>query len=134
VRGFAVAVLLALSGNVFANDATPTSLTGASGDPVRGRALVANRQVGLCLLCHSGPFPEERFQGNLAPDLKSAARLSEGEIRARIVDPRRANPETIMPAYFDTGGLARVAPSFRGKTILTAEQIEDIVAYLVLLK
>jgi sulfur-oxidizing protein SoxX len=134
VRGFAVAVLLALSGNVLANDATPTSLTGASGDPVRGRALVANRQVGLCLLCHSGPFPEERFQGNLAPDLKSAARLSEGEIRARIVDPRRANPETIMPAYFDTGGLARVAPSFRGKTILTAEQIEDIVAYLVLLK
>ncbi len=134
MRGFAVAVLLALSGNVFANDATPTSLTGASGDPVRGRALVANRQVGLCLLCHSGPFPEERFQGNLAPDLKSAARLSEGEIRARIVDPRRANPETIMPAYFDTGGLTRVAPSFRGKTILTAEQIEDIVAYLVLLK
>jgi sulfur-oxidizing protein SoxX len=134
VRGFAVAVLFALSGNVFSNDAIPTSLTGASGDPVRGRALVANRQVGLCLLCHSGPFPEERFQGNLAPGLTSAAQLSEGEIRARIVDPRRANPETIMPAYFDTGGLARVAPSFRGKTILTAEQIEDIVAYLVSLK
>ena len=134
MRGFAVAVLFALSGNVFSNDAIPTSLTGASGDPVRGRALVANRQVGLCLLCHSGPFPEERFQGNLAPGLTSAAQLSEGEIRARIVDPRRANPETIMPAYFDTGGLARVAPSFRGKTILTAEQIEDIVAYLVSLK
>ena len=95
---------------------------------------MANRQVGLCLLCHSGPFPEERFQGNLAPDLRSSARLSEGEIRARIVDPRSGNPESIMPAYFDTGGLARVAPSFRGKTILTAEQIEDIVAYLVTLK
>ena len=95
---------------------------------------MANRQVGLCLLCHSGPFPEERFQGNLAPDLRSAARLSEGEIRSRIVDPRSSNPESIMPAYFDTGGLARVAPSFRGKTILSAEQIEDIVAYLVTLK
>jgi len=113
----------------------PTSLTGAKGDPVRGRALVANRQIGLCLLCHSGPFPEERFQGNLAPDLQSgAARLSEGEIRARIVNPRRANPASIMPAYFDSTGLARVAPSLRGKTILTAEQIEDIVAYLLTLK
>jgi len=117
-----------------AQDAIPNSLTGAKGDPARGRAIVANRQVGLCLLCHSGPFPEERFQGNLAPDLRSAARLTEGQIRQRIVDPRRANPDTIMPAYFDTTGLARVAPSFREKTILTAEQIEDIVAYLSTLK
>ncbi len=112
----------------------PASLTGAKGDPVRGRALVADRQVGLCLLCHSGPFPEERFQGNLAPDLRSAARLNEAQIRARIVDPRKANPATIMPAYFATAGLTRVAPSFKGKTILSAEQIEDIVAYLVTLK
>ena len=134
MRGFAVAVLLALAGNAFSNDAIPTSLTGASGDPVRGRALVANRQLGLCLLCHSGPFPEERFQGNLAPDLRSAARLSEAEIRARIVDPRRANPESIMPAYFRTEDLTRVAPALKGKTVLTAEQIEDIVAYLVTLK
>ena len=112
----------------------PTSLTGAKGDPVRGRAIVADRQAGLCLLCHSGPIPEQRFQGNLAPDLRSAARLSEGEIRARIVNPRRANPDSIMPAYFDTAGRVRVAPSLRGKTILTAEQIEDIVAYLLTLR
>ena len=130
---FVLFLLKALVVNA-AQDTVPDSLTGARGDPVRGRALVANRQVGLCLLCHSGPFPEERFQGDLAPDLKSAARLSEAEIRARIVDPRRSNPDSIMPAYFDTGGLTRVAPSFRGKTILTAEQIEDIVAYLVMLK
>ena len=134
MRGFALVLFFAVAGGVFAGDAIPASLTGAKGDPVRGRALVANRQVGLCLLCHSGPFPEERFQGNLAPDLRSAARLSEGEIRARIVDPRRSNPESIMPAYFETSGQARVAPSFRGKTILSAEQIEDIVAYLVTLK
>jgi sulfur-oxidizing protein SoxX len=127
-------VLFALSGNVFSNDEIPAPLTGARGDPARGRALVANRQAGLCLLCHSGPFPEERFQGDLAPDLRSAARLSEGEIRARIVDPRRANPDSIMPAYFRTDDLTRVAPALRGKTVLTAEQIEDIVAYLVTLK
>ena len=95
---------------------------------------MANRQVGLCLLCHSGPFPEERFQGNLAPDLRSAARLTEGQIRQRLVDPARANPQTIMPAYYRTEGLTRVAPSLRGKPILTAEQIEDVVAYLLTLK
>jgi len=134
LRFSALIFLFSLTSITAAQDTIPNSLTGAKGDPVRGRAIVANRQVGLCLLCHSGPFPEERFQGNLAPDLRSAARLTEGQIRQRIVDPRRANPDTIMPAYFDTGGLTRVAPSFRGKTILTAEQIEDIVAYLVTLK
>jgi len=127
--------LALLLGTAFAGDEIPASLTGAKGDPARGRAIVANRQVGLCLLCHSGPFPEERFQGDLAPDLKGVgARLSEGEIRARIVDPGRANPETVMPAYYKTDGRTRVAPALRGKTILTAEQIEDIVAYLSTLK
>ena len=123
-----------LVGNAFAGDSIPVSLTGAKGDPARGRAIVANRQVGLCLLCHSGPFPEERFQGNLAPDLRNAARLTEGEIRQRIVDPTKANPQSIMPAYYKSEGLARVAPVYRGKTVLTAEQIEDIVAYLLTLK
>ena len=125
---------LFLVGKALGADEIPASLTGAKGDPVRGRAIVANRQVGLCLLCHSGPFPEERFQGNLAPDLRSAARLSEGEIRLRLVDPARVNPQTIMPAYYRADGLTRVAPSFRGKTILTAGQIEDVVAYLATLK
>jgi sulfur-oxidizing protein SoxX len=125
---------LFLVGKALGADVIPASLTGAKGDPQRGRAIVANRQVGLCLLCHSGPFPEERFQGNLAPDLRSAARLSEAEIRLRLVDSARVNPQTIMPAYYRAEGLTRVAPSFRGKTILTAEQIEDVVAYLVTLK
>jgi sulfur-oxidizing protein SoxX len=121
-------------GNAFAGDSIPASLTGAKGDPARGRAIVANRQVGLCLLCHSGPFPEERSQGDLAPDLRNAARLTEGQIRQRIVDSTRINPQSIMPAYFRTEGLERVAPAYRGKTILTAEQIEDVVAYLTMLK
>jgi len=126
-------VLFLLSGKAQGDDGIPASLTGAKGDPARGRAIVANRQVGLCLLCHSGPFPEERFQGNLAPDLRSAARLSEAQIRQRLVDPRTANPQTIMPAYYKAGE-TRVAPSFQGKTILSAEQIEDVVAFLATLK
>src|SRR5690242_9096104 len=113
----------------------PGSLTGTPGDAARGRSIVVNRAVGLCLLCHSGPFPEERFQGNLAPDLRGVgSRLSEGEIRLRLVDPARANPQTIMPAYYRTDGLTRVTPSYRGKPVLSAEQIEDVVAYLVTLK
>ena len=117
------------------DDAMPQSLTGAKGDPGRGRAIVANRQVGLCLLCHSGPFPEERFQGNLAPDLKGAgSRSSEGQLRLRIVDSARINPATIMPAYHRTEGLARVAPAHRGKPVLSAEQIEDVVAFLMTLR
>ena len=123
-----------LAGNAFAGDSIPASLTGAKGDAARGRAIVANRQVGLCLLCHSGPFPEERFQGDLAPDLRNSARLTEGEIRQRIVDPTKVNPQSIMPAYYRSEGLTRVAPAYRGKTVLTPEQIEDVVAYLITLK
>ena len=134
---FAAALVAALCtvGVAHGHESLQQSLTGAKGDPVRGRAIVANRQVGLCLLCHSGPFPEERFQGNLAPDLKGAgARWSEGELRLRIVDSSRINPATIMPAYHRTEGLTRVAPALRGKPILTAEQIEDVVAFLVTLR
>jgi sulfur-oxidizing protein SoxX len=116
-------------------DAIPASLTGAKGDAVRGRAIVTNRQVGLCLLCHFGPFPEDRLQGTMAPDLKGAGgRSTEGQLRLRIVDAARLNPNSIMPAYYRIDGLTRVAPLFRGKPILTAEQIEDVVAYLTTLR
>jgi sulfur-oxidizing protein SoxX len=134
VRALAFA-LLAAAGGAFAQDAIEAPLTGVPGNPERGRAVVADRQAGLCLLCHSGPFPEERFQGNLAPDLRGVgARLSAGQIRQRIADPARANPDTIMPAYFRTEGLTRVAPAYRGRTVLSAAQIEDVVAFLVTLK
>ena len=135
MRGAALALLLALTGPAAAaDDGMPASLTGARGDPVRGRAIVASRQAGLCLLCHSGPFPEERFQGDLAPDLRDAARLTEAQLRQRIVNPRRTRPDSIMPAYYDTEGQTRVAPAWRGKTILTAAQVEVVVAYLLTLK
>ena len=116
-------------------DAIPASLTGTPGDPARGRAIVASRQAGLCLLCHAGPFPEERFQGDLAPSLAGAgSRSTEGQLRLRIVDASRLNSATIMPPYYRTDGLARVAANFRGKPVLTAEQIEDVVAYLTTLR
>ena len=116
-------------------DAIPDSLTGHQGDSARGRAIVLNRQVGLCLLCHSGPFPQEKFQGTLAPDLKGAgSRSTAGQLRLRIVDAGRLKPDTIMPPYYRVDGLERVAPSFQGKPILTAEQIEDVIAFLVTLR
>jgi len=112
-------------------DAIPASLTGAIGDAARGRAIVTDRRVGACLLCHTGPFPEEKFQGTLAPDLSGAgSRWSEGQLRLRLVDPTRLDPDTIMPPYYRVEGLTRVGLAWRGKPILTAEQIEDVVAFL----
>ena len=116
-------------------DAIPAPLVDAPGDAARGRAIVINRQVGLCLLCHSGPFPEERLQGTLAPSLGGAgSRWSEGQLRLRIVDASRLNPETIMPPYYRIEGLTRVAPAFAGKPVLSAGQIEDVVAFLATLR
>jgi sulfur-oxidizing protein SoxX len=87
------------------------------------------------LLCHTGPFPEQRFQGTLAPDLAGAgARAGEGQLRLRIVDASKLKPDTIMPPYYRIDGLERVAPAFKGKPVLTAEQIEDVVAYLTTLR
>jgi sulfur-oxidizing protein SoxX len=115
--------------------AIPAPLTATPGDAARGRAIVANRQLGLCLLCHSAPIPEERFQGNLGPDLAgTGARWSAGELRLRMVDASRLNPDTIMPSYYKTDGLARVPAALKGKTILTAQQVEDVVAYLQTLR
>jgi sulfur-oxidizing protein SoxX len=125
----------ALRPYMIVGDAIPASLTGMRGDPERGRSIVVNRQVGLCLLCHSGPFPQERFQGTLAPDLSGAgARSTAGQLRLRIVDASRLKPDTIMPPYYRVDSLERVAPTFQGKPILSAEQIEDVVAYLVTLR
>ncbi|APC06216.1 sulfur oxidation c-type cytochrome SoxX [Polynucleobacter asymbioticus] len=109
-------------------------LAASPGDPLRGRAIVASRQTGLCLLCHSGPFPEERFQGNLAPELsQSVARYTVPQLRARIVDASYFNSQTIMPAYYRTEHLNRVAPKFAGLTILNEQEIEDVVAFLATL-
>ena len=110
-------------------------LTNTSGDPQHGRAIVLSRQTGLCILCHSGPFPEERFQGNLAPDLASSvASLTAPQLRARIVNASYFNPNTIMPSYYRIDHLNRVASKFAGQTILSAQEIEDVVAFLLTLQ
>ncbi len=116
------------------DDAIPASLTGTAGDATRGRALVVDRS-STCILCHSGPFPEQNFQGDVAPSLAgTGSRWSAGQIRLRLVDASHLNAATIMPSYYRIDGLSRVGRAWQGKPILTAEQIEDIVAYLVTLR
>ena len=110
-------------------------LTGSPGDPARGREIVSDPARGLCVLCHAGPFPEHRFMGDLAPPLDGIGdRLTVAQIRARIVDSRLANPDTIMPPFHATTGLRSVGERWQGETILTAEEVEDVVAYLATLK
>ena len=116
-------------------DSIDKPLTEVPGDAARGRAIVANRQVGLCLLCHTGPVPEERFQGTLAPSLEGAgSRWSEGQLRLRIVDSKRLNPGLMMPSYGRSEGFTRVGSAWQHKPVLAPQQIEDVVAYLRSLK
>jgi L-cysteine S-thiosulfotransferase len=116
-------------------DAIPRSLTGRPGDALRGEGLVADRRTSLCLLCHQGPLPEPHAQGTLAPDLKGVgSRLSAGQLRLRIVDMPRLNPSTLMPAYYRLAEHERIPVQWRGRPILTAQDIEDIIAFLVTLK
>jgi L-cysteine S-thiosulfotransferase len=111
------------------------SLTGRPGDPRKGAEIAASRTQGNCLACHALPMPQEKLQGNVGPDLTQVgARLSEGELRLRVVNPKIVDPQTAMPAYYRTDGLTRVRKDLVGKPILTAEQIEDVVAYLATLK
>lgn len=115
-------------------DAIPQSLTGVSGDPVSGQAIVSNR-LNTCILCHPGPFSAKTFQGDLAPDLTgTGSRWSQGQLRLRLVDASRLNPATIMPSYYRLDGLVRVGAAWQGKPILSAQQIEDVVAYLATLR
>ncbi len=118
------------------DEAIPASLTGASGDPDKGRETFINRKLGNCLGCHAVTELEaEPFHGEVGPPLDGVADIyGEGELRLRVVNPKIVNPDTIMPGFYMTDGLHRVAEKFQGKTILTAEQVEDIVAYLMTLK
>lgn len=129
-----VAMAQSLANYAISGDGIDQSLTGAPGDATRGRALVAERS-STCILCHSAPLPEVRFQGDLAPNLAGAgSRWSIAQLRLRLVDASRLNPATIMPSYYRVDGLERVGHSWQGKPILSADQIEDIVAYLASLR
>jgi L-cysteine S-thiosulfotransferase len=130
-----VAVAEELPGFEIAGDAIPARLTETTADAARGRTIVLDRRLGACLLCHTGPFPEEKFQGTLAPDLSGVgSRWSAGQLRLRLVDATRLNPDTIMPPYYRVEGLTRVGRAWRGKPILTAQQIEDVIAFLITLR
>jgi len=111
-------------------------LTGKPGDPAKGRQWAITSGQGNCVICHRLPIPEVAFRiGNIGPDLTEVGgRLSPAEIRMRIVNPKVVNPDTIMPAYYRLDGLNRVEKKFQGKTMLSAEQVEDLVAYLSTLK
>ncbi len=117
-------------------DGIPQPLPGANaGDAARGRAIVASRQAGLCLLCHQAPIAEERQQGNIATNLAGAgSRWSAAQLRLRIADPKRLDAASLMPAYHRTDDLSRVGPAWKDKPVLDAQQIEDVVAWLLTLK
>ena len=141
-----VALSVAISANALAAEkmmmkymvkdgAIAKSLTGKAGDVANGRKLAINRKQGNCLACHVMPIPEQPFHGNAGPDLNGvASRLSVGEVRLRLVDPKIVNPDTFMPAFYRKDGFHRVLKKFQGKTMLSAQQIEDLVAYTMTLK
>ena len=111
------------------------SLTGKKGDAKKGRETAIHRKKGNCLACHVLPIPEQPFHGKIGPDLNGvASRYTAGEIRLRIVDPKIINEDTIMPAFYKKDGLHRVLKKFVGKTLVSAQDVEDMVAYLMTLK
>ncbi|HET9207441.1 MAG TPA: sulfur oxidation c-type cytochrome SoxX [Burkholderiaceae bacterium] len=116
-------------------DGIPKPLAPDAPNVENGRRIVTERQTGLCVLCHSGPFPEARFQGDIATNLAgTGSRWSEAQLRLRLVDASQLNPQTIMPSYYRTQGLERVGWQWRGQPVLNAQQIEDVVAFLKTLK
>ena len=105
------------------------------GDPQRGRQIVLDRQRGFCLLCHSAPLPEEKFQGNLAPDLVQLVQGQSAQaLRERLIDPVRFNPDTIMPRYGQPSMGVRVHPQFAQQVLLQPDEIHDVVAFLMTLQ
>ena len=112
----------------------PQSLTGTPGDPANGRKVAINRKKGNCLACHVMPIPEEQFHGETGPALDGVGGYStEAELRMRMVDAKVINEDTMMPSFYKTGQ-HMVLKSFEGKTILSAQEVEDVVAYLLTLK
>ena len=129
---------LALAAEPFAYEivdfAIPDSLTGAAGDPERGERIVRDANNATCLICHALPIEGEPDPGNIGPPLDGVgSRYTPGELRLRLVEPQFLNPETVMPSYYRSDGLRRVAVEYEGKTVYSAGEIEDVVAYLMTL-
>ena len=116
------------------NLAIPESLTGRAGDPARGERIVRDPDRATCLICHAIPIEGEPDPGNIGPPLHGvASRYTAGELRLRLVEPKRLDPDTVMPSYYARDGLHRVAHEYRGRPIYSARDIEDVVAYLLTL-
>lgn len=115
----------------------PDPLAAGPGDPARGKAVAVNSDLGNCVICHQIPVPElpEGAAGDIGPDLAGVgSRLTAAELRLRIANPKAIDPDTVMPAYYVSEGLTRVQARYAGQPILTAQQVEDLVAYLLTLK
>lgn len=114
----------------------PKSLTGTPGDPVAGREVMVDRRLGNCVACHTaGAFSDQQWHGEVGPPLDGVAdRWDEASLRMIIVNAKAVYDETIMPAFYRNDGFNRVAPKFAGKTIMSAQHVEDVVAYLMTLK
>ncbi len=144
--GLGMGLLLAGSGALAASEplkpftvvegyTVPDPLTETPGNPEHGRKWVINRKLGNCLSCHEMPIPEEQFHGQTGPALYGVADVyDEGELRLRLVDPKALNPYSMMPSFYKVDGLHRVRRGFEGKPILTAQQVEDVIAYLMTLR
>jgi len=116
------------------NSTIPASLTGKAGDPANGKKLAISRKKGNCLACHVMPIPEQQFHGEVGPDLSDVASyMTEAEMRMRVVDPKVINPDTIMPSFLKVP-TNRVLKKFQGKTIISDQDVEDIIAYMMTLK
>jgi len=109
-------------------------LTREPGNPGRGKQIVVDINRATCLICHSFPLPDPDH-GEIGPPMAGiGTRMTPGQIRLRLVDPKAVNPDSIMPSYYRTEGLHLVLKQHEGRPIYTAQQIEDVVAYLVQLK
>ena len=114
--------------------AIPESLTGRPGDPAQGERVVRDANNVTCLICHSIPISGEPDPGNIGPPLQGVgSRYSAGELRLRIVDPKLLNPDSVMPSYYKMDGLHEVADEYRDQPIYSAQNVEDVVAYLLTL-
>lgn len=141
----AFAVTLLVAGPVVADDlvkykvddyAIKESLTGKAGDAANGEKVFLNRKLGNCLSCHQvSSLSEHPFHGEIGPTLDGVAeRYNAGQLRLQVVNAKVINPDTIMPGFYRVEGLHSVKKDFQGKPIISAQQVEDVVAFLQTLK
>ena len=118
------------------DDAIKASLTGKAGDPANGKKIFLNRKKGNCLACHAvSSLKDHPYHGEVGPPLDgTASRWSEGELRLRIVNPKAVNEDTIMPSFYRKDGYHRVLKKFKGKSVISAQDVEDVLAYIMTFK